>query len=393
MRLSQRAQQVAPSATFQTAQRAQELQAAGIDVLNLSVGQPDFTTPTAIKSATIAAIQANKVDGYTATAGILPLRQAIVDRLSQTQQVTVTPQQVVVTTGAKMALYALFQVLLDPGDAVLLPAPYWVSYSEQVKLAGGQPIEVAPTADLKVTPAQLEAAVTPKTKAIVLNSPQNPSGLVYTPAELTALGDWAVAHQLIIVADEIYGELVYDRPTPVPSMLSLGDKIAAHTVMINGVSKTYAMTGWRIGYAVGQPDINSAMTTVLSHMTGNAAAVSQAAALAALTGDQTPVAEMKAAFQQRLDRIYPLLAAVPGFKLEHKPQGAFYLFPDVSAAMAMKGITTTSDFVAAVLNEAHVALVTGSAFGLPGHVRLSYAADLATLLSAIERLTKFMTTP
>ncbi|KIO95846.1 Aspartate aminotransferase [Levilactobacillus brevis] len=252
---------------------------------------------------------------------------------------------------------------------------------------------MAPTADLKVTPAQLEAAVTPKTKAIVLNSPQNPSGLVYTPAELTALGDWAVAHQLIIVADEIYGELVYDRPTPVPSMLSLGDKIAAHTVMINGVSKTYAMTGWRIGYAVGQPDIISAMTTVLSHMTGNAAAVSQAAALAALTGDQTPVAEMKAAFQQRLDRIYPLLAAVPGFKLEHKPQGAFYLFPDVSAAMAMKGITTTSDFVAAVLNEAHVALVTGSAFGLPRHVRLSYAADLATLLSAIERLTKFMTTP
>ncbi|MCT3584103.1 pyridoxal phosphate-dependent aminotransferase [Levilactobacillus brevis] len=393
MRLSQRAQQVAPSATFQTAQRAQELQAAGIDVLNLSVGQPDFTTPTAIKSATIAAIQANKVDGYTATAGILPLRQAIVDRLLQTQQVTVTPQQVVVTTGAKMALYALFQVLLDPGDAVLLPAPYWVSYSEQVKLAGGQPIEVAPTADLKVTPAQLEAAVTPKTKAIVLNSPQNPSGLVYTPAELTALGDWAVAHQLIIVADEIYGELVYDRPTPVPSMLSLGDKIAAHTVMINGVSKTYAMTGWRIGYAVGQLGIISAMTTVLSHMTGNAAAVSQAAALAALTGDQTPVAEMKAAFQQRLDRIYPLLAAVPGFKLEHKPQGAFYLFPDVSAAMAMKGITTTSDFVAAVLNEAHVALVTGSAFGLPGHVRLSYAADLATLLSTIERLTKFMTTP
>ncbi len=301
MRLSQRAQQVAPSATFQTAQRAQELQAAGIDVLNLSVGQPDFTTPTAIKSATIAAIQANEVDGYTATAGILPLRQAIVDRLSQTQQVTVTPQQVVVTTGAKMALYALFQVLLDPGDAVLLPAPYWVSYSEQVKLAGGQPIEVDPTADLKVTPAQLEAAVTPKTKAIVLNSPQNPSGLVYTPAELTALGDWAVAHQLIIVADEIYGELVYDRPTPVPSMLSLGDKIAAHTVMINGVSKTYAMTGWRIGYAVGQPDIISAMTTVLSHMTGNAAAVSQAAALAALTGDQTPVEEMKAAFQQRLD--------------------------------------------------------------------------------------------
>lgn len=393
MRLSQRAQQVAPSATLRTGQRSQEMQAAGIDVLNLSVGQPDFATPTAIKTATIAAIQADEVDGYTPTAGVLPLRQAVVDRLQQTQQVTVTPEQIVITTGAKMALYALFQVLLDPGDAVLLPAPYWVSYSEQVKLAGGQPIEVAPTADLKVTPAQLEAAITSKTRAIVLNSPQNPSGLVYTSAELTALGNWAVAHQLIIVADEIYGELVYDQPTPMPSMLSLGGEIAAHTVMINGVSKTYAMTGWRIGYAVGQPEVISAMTTVLSHMTGNAAAVSQAAALAALTGDQTPVAEMKAAFQQRLNRIYPLIAAIPGFKLDHKPQGAFYLFPDVSAAMAMKGLDTTADFVDAVLNEAHVALVTGKAFGLPQHVRLSYATDLKTLLLAVERLTQFMATP
>lgn len=393
MRLSQRAQQVAPSATLRTGQRSQEMQAAGIDVLNLSVGQPDFATPTAIKTATIAAIQADEVDGYTPTAGVLPLRQAVVDRLQQTQQVTVTPEQIVITTGAKMALYALFQVLLDPGDAVLLPAPYWVSYSEQVKLAGGQPIEVAPTADLKVTPAQLEAAITSKTRAIVLNSPQNPSGLVYTSAELTALGNWAVAHQLIIVADEIYGELAYDQPTPMPSMLSLGGEIAAHTVMINGVSKTYAMTGWRIGYAVGQPEVISAMTTVLSHMTGNAAAVSQAAALAALTGDQTPVAEMKAAFQQRLNRIYPLIAAIPGFKLDHKPQGAFYLFPDVSAAMAMKGLDTTADFVDAVLNEAHVALVTGKAFGLPQHVRLSYATDLKTLLLAVERLTQFMATP
>ncbi|WP_395390435.1 MULTISPECIES: pyridoxal phosphate-dependent aminotransferase [Levilactobacillus] len=391
MQLAKRAQAVQPSATLKTGQRAQELRDAGVDVINLSVGQPDFPTPQAIKDATITAIQANQVDGYTATAGVLPLRQAVADHLLATQHVTVTADQVVITTGAKMALYALFQVLLNPGDDVLLPAPYWVSYSEQVKLAGGHPIEVAPTASLKVTPAQLEAAVTPATKAIVLNSPQNPSGLVYTKAELQAIGDWAVAHDLIIVADEIYGDLIYAGPNPSPSMLTLGAAVAAHTVLVNGVSKTYAMTGWRIGYAVGPTWIIDALKTVLSHMTGNAAAVSQAAALAALTGDQAPVARMRAAFQDRLDTIYPLLTAIPGFKLDHKPQGAFYLFPDVSEAVQLKGLASTDDLVAAILDQAHVALVTGKAFGLPSHVRLSYATDLQSLEPAMARLKDFMT--
>lgn len=391
MQLANRAQAVQPSATLKTGQRAQELRDAGVDVINLSVGQPDFPTPQAIKDATITAIQANQVDGYTATAGVLPLRQAVADHLLATQHVTVTANQVVITTGAKMALYALFQVLLNPGDDVLLPAPYWVSYSEQVKLAGGHPIEVAPTASLKVTPAQLEAAVTPATKAIVLNSPQNPSGLVYTKAELQAIGDWAVAHDLIIVADEIYGDLIYAGPNPSPSMLTLGAAVAEHTVLVNGVSKTYAMTGWRIGYAVGPTWIIDALKTVLSHMTGNAAAVSQAAALAALTGDQAPVAEMRAAFQERLDTIYPLLTAIPGFKLDHKPQGAFYLFPDVSEAVQLKGLASTDDLVAAILDQAHVAVVTGKAFGLPSHVRLSYATDLQSLETAMARLKDFMT--
>jgi len=391
MQLAKRAQAVQPSATLKTGQRAQELRDAGVDVINLSVGQPDFPTPQAIKDATITAIQANQVDGYTATAGVLPLRQAVADHLLATQHVTVTADQVVITTGAKMALYALFQVLLNPGDDVLLPAPYWVSYSEQVKLAGGHPIEVAPTASLKVTPAQLEAAVTPATKAIVLNSPQNPSGLVYTKAELQAIGDWAVAHDLIIVADEIYGDLIYAGPNPSPSMLTLGAAVADHTVLVNGVSKTYAMTGWRIGYAVGPTWIIDALKTVLSHMTGNAAAVSQAAALAALTGDQAPVAEMRAAFQERLDTIYPLLTAIPGFKLDHKPQGAFYLFPDVSEAVQLKGLASTDELVAAILDQAHVALVTGKAFGLPSHVRLSYATDLQSLETAMARLKDFMT--
>jgi len=391
MQLAKRAQAVQPSATLKSGQRAQELRDAGVDVINLSVGQPDFPTPVAVKEAAVTAIRANQVDGYTATAGVLPLRQAVADHLLATQEVTVSADQVVITTGAKMALYALFQVLLNPGDEVLLPAPYWVSYSEQVKLAGGLPIEVAPTATLKVTPAQLEQAVTSKTKAIVLNSPQNPSGLVYTKAELQAIGDWAVAHDLVIVADEIYGDLIYAGPNPSPSMLTLGAAVASHTVLINGVSKTYAMTGWRIGYAVGPLLIVNALKTVLSHMTGNAAAVSQAAALAALTDDQAPVATMRAAFQERLDTIYPLLTAIPGFKLAHKPQGAFYMFPDVSAAVKLKGLQSTDELVAAILDQAHVALVTGKAFGLPDHVRLSYAADLQSLETAMARLKAFMT--
>ncbi|MFC6261889.1 pyridoxal phosphate-dependent aminotransferase [Levilactobacillus fujinensis] len=390
MQLSQRACGVRPSATLKTGQQAAQLRAQGVDVINLSVGQPDYPTPAAIREAAVTAIRANQVNSYTATAGTPALREAIVQRLKESQRVDVTAEQVVVTTGAKMALYALFQTLLDPGDEVLLPAPYWVSYAEQVKLAGGRPVEVAPTATLKVTPEQLSVAVTAATKAIVLNSPQNPSGLVYTAAELQAIGKWAVAHDLIIIADEIYGELVYDGPVPVPSMLTLGDEIAAHTILVNGVSKTYAMTGWRIGYAVGPVNVMTALKNGLSHMTGNAAAVSQAAAVAALTGDQAPVAKMKEGFKQRLDVVYPLLAAVPGFKLTTKPQGAFYLFPDVTAAMAMKGYTTTDDFVAALLNDAHIAVVTGEAFGLPGHIRLSYATDLDTLKTALQRLKSFM---
>lgn len=388
--LSQRAQAVRPSATLQVSQRARDLQASGVDVINLGLGQPDFPTPAPIKADAIRAIEANQVDGYTATAGILPLRQAVANRLAQTQNVQVTADQVVVTTGAKLALYALFQVLVNPGDEVLLPAPYWVSYAEQVKLAGGRPVEVAPTATLKVTPEQLAAAITPRTVAVVLNSPQNPSGVVYTPAELQALGEWAVQHDLWIIADEIYGELVYDQPTPIPSMLTLGGAIVDHTIVVNGVSKTYAMTGWRIGYAVGPQPIMTSLTQALSHMTGNPAAVSQFAALSALTGSQNPVALMKASFKERLDVIYPLLAALPGFRLPGKPAGAFYLFPDVQEAMALKQCTTTDQLVNRILEEAHVAVVAGEAFGLPGHLRISYATDKATLLTALDRLKKFM---
>ena len=360
-------------------------------MINLCIGQPDFPTPTNIKDATVAAIRADQVDGYTATPGITPLRQAVIDHIVMPQgETTFTADQVVVTTGAKMALYALFQAILDPGDDVLIPAPYWVSYGEQVRLAGGRPIEIAPTTSFKVTPDQLAAALTPTTKAVVLNSPQNPSGIVYTQAELKAIGAWAVDHDLLVIADEIYGELLYDGNTPAPSMLGIDPAITANVVVINGVSKTYAMTGWRIGFLIGQPAVVGAVNKVLSHMTGNTAAVSQAAALAALTGDQSAVTTMRAAFKDRLDTIYPLLMAIPGFELPLKPQGAFYLFPEVTQAMAQKHCATSAEFADLLLNEAHVAVVAGEAFGLANHIRLSYATDLATLKQAMQRINTFM---
>ncbi|WP_125572961.1 pyridoxal phosphate-dependent aminotransferase [Levilactobacillus huananensis] len=390
MRLSKRAQAVRPSATLATGQRARELQAAGVDVINLSVGQPDFPTPAPIKAQAVSAINAGRVDGYTDTAGILPLREAVSQQVQRLHGVDVSADQVVVTTGAKLALYALCQVLLDPGDEVLLPKPYWVSYAEQVGLAGGRPVTVDSNANLKVTPVQLAQAYTPRTRALILNSPQNPSGVVYTREELQAIGQWAVARDVLIIADDIYGELVYDGSAVAPSIVGITPAITAQTVLIGGVSKTYAMTGWRIGYAIGQPALIQAMKTVLSHMTGNAAAVSQVAAQAALTMDQASVASMRADFKRRRDAIYPLLTALPGFHLATKPQGAFYFFPDVTAAMAIKQVTTSSEFVAKVLEEAHVAVVAGEAFGMPGYIRLSYASSLPVLLTAMDRLKQFM---
>lgn len=388
-KLSQRAQAIQPSATLETSTRVRQLKAQGVDIINLSIGQPDFPTPTAIRTAATVAIEENEVNGYTDTAGIPPLRQAVAD-LYQHQNVTVTADQVVVASGAKTALYALFQAIIDPGDEVLLPAPYWVSYQEQVRLANGHAVDVEPNADLKVTPTELEQVVTAKTKALVLNSPQNPSGVVYTPAELKAIGDWAVAHDLWIVSDEIYGHLVYDQPAPEPTMLTLGADVAAHTIVINGVSKTYAMTGWRIGYAVAPRNIAKAMTQLLAHMTGNPAAVSQVAALAALSGEQDSVVQMRNSFKDRRDRLYAELQKVPGFKLAYKPAGAFYLFPDVSEAMAMKHCATSQELVNEILDQAHVAVVAGEAFGLANHLRLSYATSQAELTKAVERLMTFM---
>ncbi|KRM87672.1 pyridoxal phosphate-dependent aminotransferase [Liquorilactobacillus vini] len=389
MKFAKRVLQVSPSATLALSNQAKALTASGVDVINLGVGEPDFNTPAQIKAAAIQAIKSGKSDFYTAAVGILPLRQAICQRLKQDFKVDFRPNQVAVTVGGKFSLYALGQILLDPGDQVLIPLPYWVSYGEQVKLAGGEPVFVQPAADGFVSVAQLEAQRTAKTKAVIINSPQNPSGLVYSKALLTAIGNWAIEHDIMLIADDMYGKLIYNGHS-FTSLIELGDRIRQQTILVSGLSKAYAMTGWRVGYTVASPAVIAKLGVVLSHATSNIAAVSQYAALAALTGDQAVVEAMRQAFEKRLNTVYPELIALPGFELPQKPQGAFYLFPKVAQAVRIAGFNTTEEFTAAVLAEAHVALVNGAAFGMPDHVRLSYATDLASLQEAIRRLKEFM---
>lgn len=280
--------------------------------------------------------------------------------------------------------------VVNPGDEVIIPTPYWVSYGDQVKMAEGVPVFVSTKEDnhFKVTVDQLEAARTDKTKVLVLNSPSNPTGMIYTREELLAIGNWAVENDILILADDIYGRLVYNGHEFTP-ISSLSEAIRKQTVVINGVSKTYAMTGWRIGYAVGEADIIAAMSKIAGQTTSNPSAVAQYAAVEALSGEQDTVESMRQAFEERLNTIYPLLAEVPGFEVV-KPQGAFYLFPNVKKAMEMKGYTDVTDFTTAILEEAEVALVTGAGFGAPENVRLSYATDLDTLKEAVERLKAFM---
>lgn len=390
MKLSHRVLNITPPATLALSAKAKEMQAAGIDVLNLTIGEPDFNTPTHIRQATIKAIEAGQADSYTAATGILPLRQAVAEFTNHQHHTTFTAANVVVTTGGKFALYALSQALLEAGDEVLIPVPGWVSYSEQVKLAGGQPVLVSPASgQLKVTPAELDAAWTPKSKVLILNSPTNPTGEVYTKAELQAIGDWAVAKDLMIIADDMYGALVYNG-TQFTSLLDLSPAIQAHTILVSGLSKAYAMTGWRVGYVVASEKLIKPLAAFIGQATSNLTAASQYAALAALTGDQACVEEMRVTYEERLNTIQPPVEAIPGFHLESQPAGAFYLFPNVAEAVAATGFATTDAFVAALLTGAHVALVPGSAFGMDGHVRLSYGTDLATLKEAIRRIHEFV---
>lgn len=390
MEFSTRINQVTPSATLALTQKAASLAATGKDVISLAIGAPDFNTPKAIIAQTVAAIEAGKADAYTNPLGISELRQAIAHDVNTKYNQLFSVDNVAVTVGGKFSLYVLAQILLNDGDEVLIPLPYWVSYGEQVKLAGGKPVFVASNPDtLKVTPDDLDQAVSAKTKLLIINSPQNPSGVVYSKDELTALGKWAVAHDIMIIADDMYGQLVYNDHH-FTSLLELDDEIVAHTILVSGFSKSYAMTGWRVGYTVADSTIIKKMAALIGHATGNLTAAAQYAALAALQVDQSCVEEMRQSFEERLNTLYPLINDLPGVSLAQKPQGAFYFFPNVQAAQQMCGFSTTDEFVKALLEEEYVAVVPGKAFGMDGHIRISYAASLDKLTTAIERMKHFI---
>ena len=299
--------------------------------------------------------------------------------------------QVFVGSGAKNVLYNLFQVLVDPGDEVILPVPFWVSFSEQIKMAEGVPVFVDgnPEKLYKVTVEDLEEAYTEKTVALLMNSPSNPTGAAYTKEEMTAIGNWAVENNVIIIADEIYSRLVYNG-TEAVSFAQLSDEVKAQTMIVNGVSKTYAMTGWRIGYALGNKEVISALGKHAGQSNGNPTGISQYAAITAYNEETNEVEEMRQSFETRLNKAFDLITSVPGFKLSDKPSGAFYLFPDVSEAAKMTGYDSVDDFCLALIEEAHVVSVVGSSFGVPECLRFSYAVDEETFAEGIRRIKEFI---
>lgn len=393
MKLSNRILKMQESVTLASGARAKALKDQGRDILNLTLGQPDFHTPSHIDQKAIEAIENHLTSFYTPASGLPELKDAIVAYMKQFYGYDVNQEQVLAATGAKFVLYAYFMTVLNPGDEVIIPKPYWVSYADQVSLAGGSSVfmETSEANDFKVSLDQLESVRSDKSKVLVINSPSNPTGMIYNRDELLAIGNWALKHDILILSDDIYGRLVYNGHHFTP-IATLSEDLRRQTTVINGVAKTYSMTGWRVGFAVGEPDIIAGMSKILSQTTSNLTTVAQYAAIEALTGSQDAVEAMRKAFEERLNTIYPLLNAIPGFDVI-KPQGAFYFFPNVKEAIAMKGFDDVTAFTNDILEKAEVAVVTGAGFGSPNHLRLSYATDMETLKRAIERLKAYMETP
>lgn len=389
MELANRVKTLTPSSTLAITAKAKELKQQGHDVIALGAGEPDFNTPEPILRAAEKAMNEGKTK-YTPSGGIVELKQAIVNKFQKDNQLEYTKEQIIVTTGAKHALYTLFQVLLNEGDEVIIPTPYWVSYPEQVKLAGGTPVFIPAKEEnqFKLTPQELEAAITSKTKAIIINSPNNPTGMMYNKDELKQLGDICLKHDLLIVSDEIYEKLIYSGEDHV-SIAQLSPELKAQTVIINGVSKSHSMTGWRIGYAVGPNEIIKAMTSLASHSTSNPTSIAQYAALAAYQMDDSFNEEMKGVFSHRLESLYQLLTEIPGVSCV-KPEGAFYLFPNVKEAVRKSGFSNVDDWAKALLEKEKVALIPGSGFGAPNNVRLSYATSMEALEEAAKRIKHFI---
>lgn len=389
IQLAGRVKALTPSATLAITAKAKQLKAEGHDVIGLGAGEPDFNTPQHIIDAATHSMNEGHTK-YTPSAGLAKLIEAVVNKFKVDQGIEYKPNEIVVTSGAKHALYTLFQSILDDGDEVIIPVPYWVSYPEQVKLAGGVPIYVdgLEANDFKITPEQLAAAITDKTKAVIINSPSNPTGMVYSKEELQKLGEVCLQKNILIVSDEIYEKLIYGDVTHV-SIAEISQELKEQTIIINGVSKSHSMTGWRIGYAAGNASVIKAMTNLASHSTSNPTTTAQYGAIAAYEGSQDAVFEMKEAFEHRLNIIYDKLIAIPGVTCI-KPAGAFYLYPNVQEAASMCGYGSVDDFVAGLLEEAKVAVVPGSGFGTPDNIRLSYATSLELLEEAVLRIHRFV---
>ncbi len=392
MYLSEKAKKISPSTTLAIDAKFKEMKAQGIDVVGFGAGEPDFDTPDFIKKAAIEAINSGKTK-YTPAAGTMELRKAICEKLKRENGLDYAPNQIIVSNGAKHSLVNTFMAILNSGDEVIIPAPFWVSYPEMVKIADGVPvvIETKEENDFKFTAEQFENAITDKTRALVLNSPSNPTGMVYTEAELRAIADVAVKHEIYVIADEIYEHLIYEGHNT--SIASFGEKIKDLTIIINGVSKTYAMTGWRIGYTASHADIAKVMGNLQSHATSNPNSIAQAATVAALNGDGTEIAMMKAEFKKRRDYMVDRINSIEGVSCR-KPQGAFYVLMNISKlkGKTLGGVTinTSDDLANVLLDQAKLALVPCSGFGADDFVRWSYANSMETIKEGLDRLEKFL---
>jgi aspartate aminotransferase len=384
--VSQRVQRVKPSPTMAVTALAAELRAQGRDVIGLGSGEPDFDTPEHIKAAAIDAIAAGQTK-YTAVDGTPELKSAIIDKFERDNGLTYAADQILVSSGAKQTCFNVCAAILNPGDEAVIPAPYWVSYPDMVKLADGEPVIVSAGLEdgFKITPRGLAAAITDRTRLVFLNSPCNPTGAAYTRSELAALGDVLLEHPGVVIATDDMYEHIYWADEPFTSLVSACPGLYDQTITINGVSKCYAMTGWRIGYAGGPKSIIQAMKKIQSQSTSNASSISQAASVAALNGDQACVTEMTRAFKNRHDYVVDALNGVPGFNCR-EGEGTFYAFPNVAEAIEAKGLADDAALATMLLNDAEVALVPGSAFGAPGYLRLSFATGLETLQEAVRRI-------
>jgi aspartate aminotransferase len=402
MTLSSRAEGIAPSQTLAVSSKAKAMKASGVDVISFGAGEPDFDTPAHIKQAAIDALNAGFTKYPLPVAGIPELREAISRKFQKENGLEYSPDEISVAVGGKNALYALMQALVDPGDEVIIPAPYWVSFPEMARLAGGTPVfvQAKEQAGFKLDPAELERAITDKTKLVVLNSPCNPTGSVYTPDDLGSLAQVLAGRDLYVVSDETYERLVYDGVEQ-RSIASFGPEMKARTIIANSLSKSYAMTGWRVGYLAGPPDVIAAVNRLQSQSTSGTASFAQKGAAAAFAGDQACVAEMRDEFDRRRRRIVERLRALPGVTCR-MPAGAFYVFPNIAEWVGGEaGAASGEDrpggrfdgsvqFATSCLEEAHVAVVPGAAFGSDAHIRLSYATSTDNIDEGMDRVERWL---